>query len=170
MTVEIDVDGTHQVLINQHVEIRAAQTVELPAISSMWGPERAHTQKRLIRRYLEEQREGIQRGLVADFNGHLVAQLWSRYRHIDHKISDGHNAVYIHTLVVTPPFRRLGIAESLTHAISQEAGQRGVDLLTIGVDRPNTYARHLYEKWGFSVYYQTSDLRGDLVFLRRPLF
>ena len=42
--------------------------------------------------------------------------------------------------------------------------------MVIGVDRPNQYARKLYEKWGFHRFHETNDLRGDLIFLRRRLF
>jgi len=78
--------------------------------------------------------------------------------------------VYLHTLVVIPQFRRLGVAEALTRATSDQARESGVEHLTIGVDRPNDYARRLYEKWGFQRYYETFDYRGDLVFLRRRPF
>ncbi len=170
MTLETVRDGTHRVTISKRVVIRAARIDDLPTMSAMWGPERRHSQKRLLRRYFDEQRADVQRGLVADFNGHVVGQLWSRYRHIDRRIADGLDAVYMHTLFVVSPFRRLGIAAALTKTTSREAVERGVDVLTIGVDRPNTEARRLYEKWGFRVYYQISDLSGDLVFLRRPVF
>ena len=69
-----------------------------------------------------------------------------------------------------PSFRRLGIAEALTRAASSEAEARGADVLTIGVDGPNAYARRLYEKWGFKAYHASTDLRGELVFLRRQSY
>ena len=57
----------------------------------------------------------------------------------------------------------------MTEAASEEAFLRQRQTLVIGVDRPNAYARKLYEKWGFAEFHESWDLRGDLVFLRRPV-
>ena len=167
MTIEVAADGSHRVTIDTPIEIRRATPDDLEPVSELWGSERRLAQRRVLRRYFDEQRQGVQTGLVAMFNESLVAQLWIRHRHLDRSIADGQRAAYLHTLVVAEPFRRLGIAEALTLAASREAEARGADVLTIGVDAPNAYARRLYEKWGFKVYHATTDLRGELVFLRR---
>lgn len=167
MTIEVAADGSHRVTIDTPIEIRPAALDDLEPMSELWGPERRLTQRRVLRRYFDEQRQDVQSGLVATFNGTLVAQMWIRHRHLDRGIADGRRAAYLHTLIVSPSFRRLGIAEALTRAASREAEARGADVLTIGVDGPNAYARRLYEKWGFEAYHATTDLRGELVFLRR---
>ena len=145
MTIEVAADGSHRVTIDTPIEIRPAAAEDLEPMSELWGPERRLTQRRVLRRYFDEQRQNVQSGLVATFNGTLVAQMWIRHRHLDRGIADGRRAAYLHTLVVA----------------------RGADVLTIGVDGPNAYARRLYEKWGFKAYHATTDLRGELVFLRR---
>ena len=170
MTVEIAPNGTHRITIDTPIVVREAEIADLAAMSEMWGPDRVDSQRRVLRRYFEDHGHGAQLGFVADFNGHLVGQLWSRYRHIDTRIADGLEIAYLHTLVVAPAFRQLGVAEGLTRAASVAAAQRGLEHLVIGVDRPNEYARRLYEKWGFRRYHETFDLRGDLVFLRRRVF
>lgn len=167
MTIEVAADGSHRVTIDTPIEIRRAASEDLEPMSELWGPERRIAQRRVLRRYFDEQRQNVQSGLVATFNGSLVAQIWIRHRHLDRGIADGLRAAYLHTLIVAPSFRRLGIAEALTRAASGEAEARGADVLTIGVDGPNAYARRLYEKWGFKAYHATTDLRGELVFLRR---
>ncbi len=167
MTIEVGADGAHRVMIDTPIEIRRAIPDDLEPMSELWGQERRVTQRRVLRRYFDEQHQDVQTGLVAIFNGTLVGQLWIRHRHLDRSIADGERAAYLHTLTVAQPFRRLGIAEALTRTASLEAEARGAEVLTIGVDAPNAYARRLYEKWGFRVYHATTDLRGEIVFLRR---
>ena len=167
MTIEVDTNGTHRVMIDTPIEIRHSTTDDLEPLSELWGSERRVTQRRVLRRYFDEQRHDIQTGLVATFNGVIVGQIWIRHRNLDRAITDGKRAAYLHSLVVTEQFRRLGIGEVLTRAASREAESRGAEILTIGVDAPNSYARRLYEKWGFHAYRATTDLRGELVFLRR---
>ncbi len=170
MTLEITADGGHQVNIDTPILIREATRSDVGPMSEMWGPERTGAQRRLLQRYFDEQRRAVQAGHVAEFNGALVGQVWTRFRNIDPRISNGLAAAYMHTLTVVEPFRRLGVAEALTHAASSAASARGHEHIAIGVDRPNEYARRLYEKWGFRAYYETNDLRGELIFLRRHTF
>ncbi|MBM4435732.1 MAG: GNAT family N-acetyltransferase [Actinobacteria bacterium] len=170
MVTHVAADGTRLLSIDDPVRIRRAVPADLDGLSGQWGPDREESQRRVLRRYFEEQALGIQQGHVADFNGHCVGQLWTRLRNIDPNIAERQSVVYLHTLVVIPQFRRLGVAEALTRATSDQARESGVEHLTIGVDRPNDYARRLYEKWGFQRYYETFDYRGDLVFLRRRPF
>lgn len=170
MTIELTADGCHRVMIETPIDIRRSLPDDLEAMSRLWGDEQRVTQRRVVRRYLEEQRDGVQTGLVATFNTTIVAQIWIRHRNIDRSIADGQRAAYLHSLIVREQFRRLGIAEALTRAASCEAESRGAEILTIGVDAPNAYALRLYEKWGFHTYHRTTDLRGELVFLRRNAY
>jgi ribosomal protein S18 acetylase RimI-like enzyme len=168
VTIEVDARGTHRVLIDTPIEIRHSTAADLEPLSGLWGIERRVSQRRVLRRYFDEQHQAIQAGLVATFNGAIVGQIWVRHRNLDRAIADGKRAAYLHSLVVIEQFRRLGIGEALTRAASQEAESHGAEVLTIGVDAPNSYARKLYEQWGFQAYRATTDLRGALVFLRRP--
>lgn len=53
-------------------------------------------------------------------------------------------------LYVAPRRRGLGIGRALMDAALREATGRGADTMDIGVDEPDTVARHLYERLGFS--------------------
>ena len=170
MTLERTADGSHQVRIDIPVTVRRARPKEMRRLSELWGPTGRASRLRLLRRYFREQAEGVQRGLVADFNGNPIGQLWVRLRFIDPAIEAGLAVAYVHTLVVMPEFRRLGVAEGLVRSASALAARRGCTHVSIGVDRPNEAARRLYAKWGFERYYESFDLRGDLVFMRRQVF
>jgi ribosomal protein S18 acetylase RimI-like enzyme len=53
-------------------------------------------------------------------------------------------------LYVVPSRRRHGLGRALMEAALQEARARGADTMDIGVDEPDTAARHLYESLGFT--------------------
>ena len=170
MSVEPAADGRHQIMIDVPVTVRTARVDEMSRLSELWGPAGKASRVRLLRRYFREQADGVQRGLVADFNGTSIGQLWVRLRFIDPAIESGLAVAYVHTLIVMPEFRRLGVAEGLVRSASALAAKRGCTHVTIGVDRPNEEARRLYAKWGFERYHESFDLRGDLIFMRRLVF
>jgi len=57
---------------------------------------------------------------------------------------------YLAELYVAPRLRRLGLGRALMDAALIEARARGADTMDIGVDEPDSIARHLYETLGFS--------------------
>jgi ribosomal protein S18 acetylase RimI-like enzyme len=63
---------------------------------------------------------------------------------------------YLAELYVVPSGRRKGLGRALMGAAMQEARARGADTMDIGVDEPDTVARHLYESLGF-----TNRVDGD---------
>ncbi len=150
--------------------IRLGIVSDSEELSKFWGPARRFSQLRLLRRYFEEVEQDVQAVHVAEYADRYVGQFWTRYKGIDPAIADSDTECYLHTLFVPKPYRRRGIARALTEAASEEARLRGRRTLIIGVDRPNEYALSLYEKWGFAEFYESSDLRGDLIFLRRDVF
>ena len=170
MGLERAADGGQVIRIDVPVTVRAARVDEMRRLCELWGPKGMASRLRHLRRYFREQADGVQRGLVADFNGNPIGQLWVRLRHIDPAIEAGLPVVYVHTLVVMPEFRRLGVAEGLVRSASALATRRGCTHVSSGVDRPNEAARRLYATWGFERYYESFDLRGDLVFMRREVF
>ncbi len=151
--------------------IRDGRPGDAYELSYHWGEARAPSQMHVLDRYFGEVERGIQACQVAVWqaNGDLVGQLWTRFRNIDPAIANGRTECYMHTLFVMDKYRRHGIARALVESASSAAGRFGRPVLVIGVDRPNDYARRLYEKWGFKAFYETNHLRGDLIFLRRRL-
>ncbi len=152
--------------------IRPGRPGDSYELSFHWGELRAPSQMRVLDRYFDEVGRGVQGCQVAlsQPGRDLVGQVWTRYRNIDPGIADGRTECYVHTLFVMDIYRRQGIARALVEAASTAAGRFGRTVMVIGVDRPNAYARDLYEKWDFHRFHETNDLRGDLIFLRRHLF
>ena len=151
--------------------VRAGRPGDAYELSFHWGENRAASQMHVLDRYFGEVDRGVQACQVAVWgaNGDLVGQLWTRFRNIDSAIADGRTECYMHTLFVVDEYRCRGVARALVESASASARRFSRSVLVIGVDRPNQYARELYEKWGFKAFYETNDLRGDLIFLRRRL-
>ena len=57
---------------------------------------------------------------------------------------------YLAELFVVPSRRRQGLGRALMEAAINQATERGADTMDIGVDEPDTAARHLYESLGFT--------------------
>ena len=170
MTLLKDAKASESVPNPLDFTIRLGNSWDAEGLSRFWGPARRFTQLRLLQRYFEEVERGVQAVHVAEYAGRYVGQFWTRYSGIDPAIADSRFECYLHTLSVIKKYRRRGIARALTEAASAEAGFRGRRTLIIGVDRPNEYALGLYKKWGFIEFHESSDLRGDLIFLRRRVF
>jgi ribosomal protein S18 acetylase RimI-like enzyme len=152
--------------------VRNGQPEDAEELSLHWGDARAQSQQRVLERYFGEVSLGIQGCQVAvcQSDKALVGQLWTRFHNIDPAIADSRSACYMHTLFVLERYRCRGVARALVASASALARHFRRSVLVIGVDRPNQYARRLYETWGFQVFYETNDLRGDLIFLHRGLF
>ena len=59
--------------------------------------------------------------------------------------------LHINNLAVLPAQRRAGIATALLDHVLKEGSRLGARRATLEVRRSNTIARHLYERFGFSV-------------------
>jgi ribosomal protein S18 acetylase RimI-like enzyme len=57
---------------------------------------------------------------------------------------------YLAELYVVPGSRGRGIGRALMEAAIRAARERGADTMDIGVDEPDTVARRLYERLGFT--------------------
>jgi ribosomal protein S18 acetylase RimI-like enzyme len=57
---------------------------------------------------------------------------------------------YLAELYVVPQRRHVGIGRALMEAALGEARNWGADTMDVGVDEPDTAARNLYERLGFS--------------------
>jgi ribosomal protein S18 acetylase RimI-like enzyme len=65
-------------------------------------------------------------------------------------IWDKGSECYLAELYVVPARRGEGLGRALMQAAMSAARARGADTMDIGVDEPDTVARHLYESLGFS--------------------
>jgi [ribosomal protein S18]-alanine N-acetyltransferase len=82
--------------------------------------------------------------------------------------------LHINNLAVRPDRRRVGVARALLTHVLHEGAQLGAHRATLEVRRSNDPARHLYERFGFSVAgirraYYTKPVEDALVLWRENL-
>jgi len=63
-------------------------------------------------------------------------------------VDEGH----ITNIAVHPKYRQMGVGSKLLEALMKRANTEGITKMTLEVRRNNKAARHLYEKYGFTVY------------------
>jgi ribosomal protein S18 acetylase RimI-like enzyme len=139
--------------------VRSATLDDLPALEELWrafGAEVPPPPHEDIdhARELAEIREIVQTGLgwVAERDGTAVGMALARRR--------GARVGRITDLYVTPPARRMGVAEALTRAVVDRFMADGVEVVDLEVMASNDAARATYAHWGF---------RDEVVVLAAPV-
>lgn len=78
--------------------------------------------------------------------------------------------IYLSRMIVKPDCRNRGIGGIILDFLIEEAKQLGYKEMSLGVDKANVGARHLYEKKGFNtVIYDGADEYGEYVKLLKTL-
>ena len=89
--------------------IRAGSRADLPELARLWELTSQPDGRFLLRRYFDDVASGIQKMLVGEVGGKIMAQIWVRFRGSDPKFSDDRVQCYLHTLFVHPDCRRRGV-------------------------------------------------------------
>lgn len=70
--------------------------------------------------------------------------------------------VYVSRMIVKKEYRNLGIGSEILEFLIKEAKAKGFSEMTIGVDKDNENALHLYRKFGFTeVLFDGADEDGE---------
>lgn len=70
--------------------------------------------------------------------------------------------VYVSRMIVKKEYRNRGIGSEILEFLIKKAKEMGFEEMTIGVDKDNVNALHLYEKFGFTeVLFVGSDEHGE---------
>lgn len=141
-----------------------------------WGGEYAHFRHKHRTDYDRSLRGEIYY-LVADVNGFPAGQIiyktYDPYPENNYLV-DGATRGYLFSLRVHPDYRRRGLGLALTLAAETALIQKGFTLATICVAKTNTYAKILYEKWGYEIvrdhigYWSYQDLDGTVSYHADP--
>lgn len=70
--------------------------------------------------------------------------------------------IYVSRMIVKKEYRGRGIGNEILEFLIRKAEEMGFSEMTIGVDKDNTTALHLYEKFGFTeVLFDGADEHGE---------
>ena len=115
--------------------------------------------------------------LIADIAGFPAGQLIFKTHDSSPEnsyLADGITRGYLFSLRVHPDYRRQGLGLALTQAAEAALKAKGFTLATICVEKTNTYALNLYEKWGYKIvrdhigYWSYQDLNGTVQYHADP--
>ena len=127
-----------------------------------WSGDTVHDQFRRVA-------EGRRLVLVAEYDGYAVGTVSLEWNSTHYRTIRGQHSAHISNLVVRPAHQRQGIGRALVEAAEEAAHARGYNVVTIGVDQPNRYARRLYERWGYQWLKDTRQHWGVVHILARRL-
>lgn len=86
----------------------------------------------------------------------------------DYTIPD--KRVYVSRMIVKKEYRNRGIGSEILTFLIEKAKEMGFDEMTIGVDKDNVNALHLYKKFGFTeVLFDGADENGEYLKLMKRI-
>jgi len=122
------------------------------------------------RYWKREMRRGNRAGFVCVENGTFIAQGDLVYDSGDPDYSIPGQRVYLSRMVVKHERRGQGIGTAMVAFLCEEAKRQGFNEISLGVNKDNAAARHIYAKAGFdTLLYDGEDEHGAYVKLMKKL-
>lgn len=134
--------------------------------SSIWNMK---TQP-LADKWLEEIKSGNRLVFIYKINGKFIGEgaLVLDTGDCDYTVPD--KRVYVSRMIVRKEYRNRGIGSEILEFLISKAKDLGYSEMTIGVDKDNTNALHLYRKYGFTeVLFDGADEDGEFYKLMKRI-
>ncbi len=124
----------------------------------------------LTEKFKEQIEEGNRVVFIYEVNGEFVGEIAYVLDMEDSDYTIQNQRVYISRLIVKKEYRNKGIGSILIDHILNVIKKLGYKEATIGVDKDNTVALHLYRKKGFNtVIFDGADVDGEYYKLLKEL-
>jgi len=122
------------------------------------------------RHWKREMRRGNRRGYVCVEEGMFIAQGDLVYDSGDPDYTIPGQRIYLSRMVVKHERRGQGIGTAMVHFLCEEARRQGFSEISLGVDKINKTAWHIYNKAGFDILlFDGEDEHGAYVKLMKKL-
>ena len=124
----------------------------------------------LTEKWREEIASGNRQVYIYKINGKVIGEgaLVFDTGDPDYTIPD--KRVYVSRMIVKKEYRGQGIGSEILTFLIEKAKEMGFNEMTIGVDKDNTAALHLYRKFGFTeVLFDGADEDGEYYKLMKSL-
>ncbi len=116
----------------------------------------------LTDKWFEEIKSGNRLVFIYKINGEFIGEgaLVSDTGDPDYTIPD--KRIYVSRMIVKKGYRNRGIGSEILEFLIAKAKSMGYSEMTIGVDKDNVNALHLYKKYGFTeVLFDGADENGE---------
>lgn len=116
----------------------------------------------LAEKWLDEIKSGNRLVFIYKINGEFIGEgaLVFDTGDSDYTIPD--KRIYVSRMIVKKEYRNRGIGSEILDFLIEKAKEMGFEEMTIGVDKDNVNALHLYKKYGFTeVLFDGADENGE---------
>ena len=116
----------------------------------------------LADKWLEEIKSGNRLVFIYKINGEFIGEGALVFDTGDPDYTVESRRVYVSRMIVKKEFRNRGIGSEILNFLVDKAKGMGYSEMTIGVDKDNVNALHLYRKFGFTeVIFDGADKDGE---------
>lgn len=116
----------------------------------------------LAEKWREEIKEGNRLVFVYKINGEFIGEGALVFDTGDFDYTIAGKRVYVSRMIVKKEYRNKGIGSEILNYLIDKAKKMGYSEMTIGVDKDNINALHLYRKYGFTeVLFDGADENGE---------
>ena len=124
----------------------------------------------LADKWLDEIRSGNRLVFVYKINGEFIGEGALVFDTGDPDYTISNRRVYVSRMIVKKEYRNRGIGSEILQLLIAKAKEMGFTEMTIGVDKDNTNAIHLYNKYGFTeVLFEGKDEHGKYLKLMKRI-
>lgn len=121
-------------------------------------------------KWFEEIKNGNRFVFVYKINGEFIGEGALVLSTIDPDYTIPGKRVYVSRMIVKKKYRNRGIGSEILEFLIRKAESMGFSEMTIGVDKNNLNALHLYKKYGFTeVLFDGADENGEYLKLMKRI-
>lgn len=151
---------------NKKITIDQLKPEEYEKCSNIWNIKN----QPLAKKWLDEIVSGNRMVFVYKINGKFIGEgaLVKHTDDSDYTIQD--KRIYVSRMIVKKEYRNKGIGSELLSFLIKKAKSMGYSEMTIGVNKDNFNALHLYNKFGFTeVLFDGEDENGEYLKLMKRI-
>lgn len=124
----------------------------------------------LADKWFEEIKNGNRLVYIYKINGEFIGEGALVLDTGDPDYTIPHKRVYVSRMIVKKEYRNRGIGSEILAFLIEKAKEMGFSEMTIGVDKDNANALHLYKKYGFTeVLFDGADEHGEYFKLMKKI-
>ena len=145
-------------IIKYPITIEPLDPADYHKCSNIWNMK----SQPLADKWLEEIKSGKRLVFVYKINGEFIGEGALVFDTGDSDYTIANQRVYVSRMIVKKEYRNKGIGSEILEFLIKKAKETGYSEMTIGVDKDNKNALHLYKKYGFmEVLFDGADENGE---------
>ena len=144
--------------LNKQITIERLNPEEYHKCSNIWNMK----SQQLADKWLDEIKSGNRLVFVYKINGEFIGEGALVLDEGDPDYTIPGKRIYVSRMIVKKEYRNCGIGREILEFLIEKARSMGYSEMTIGVDKDNVNALHLYKKYGFTeVLFDGADENGE---------